>query len=284
MKIYKYFHSDRFDVLKNLKIRFTYPAALNDPFEMKPHFKSIASEDHLKSTFDNAFDDHCKKLYQKLSIKIKSIISLEEFKNKLHDDMKSKNIDLISQFQSYRPTLIKSIDSELNKNIGMLCLTEDEKNMRMWSLYAESHKGFVLEFNHENIFFNHQKSNQDELRILRKVEYVEDRPSLNIYGTDGIKFFLTKSKDWSYEKEWRMLMPLKEACEVFPVEDELIHLFEILGEAVKSVIFGCNMQNAKKDEIIHSIKNNKQLNHIVVYQSKIDEQSFGLNFEKLCKI
>jgi hypothetical protein len=284
MKIYKYCHPDRLDILKNLKIRFTYPSALNDPFEMKPHFKSIASEDHLKSTFDNAFDDHCKKLYQKLSIKIKSIISLEEFKNKLHDDIKSKNIDLISQIQSYTPSLIKSIDSELNKNIGVLCLTEDEKNMRMWSLYANSHKGFVLEFNHENIFFNRQKSNLDELRFLRKVDYVEDRPSLNIFGTDGIKFFLTKSKDWSYEKEWRMIMPLNEASEILSVEDELIHLFEIPGEAIKSIIFGCNMQNTKKNEIIQLIKNNNELNHIVVFQSEIDEQTFGLNFEKLCKI
>ena len=34
--IYKYLPHERTDVLKNLKIRFTQPKALNDPFEALP--------------------------------------------------------------------------------------------------------------------------------------------------------------------------------------------------------------------------------------------------------
>src|SRR2546421_10408183 len=37
MIVYKYLSSDRIDVLQNGVIRFTQPAALNDPYESRPN-------------------------------------------------------------------------------------------------------------------------------------------------------------------------------------------------------------------------------------------------------
>jgi hypothetical protein len=36
MSLYKYVPSERLDVLRNLRIRFTQPSAQNDPFEFRP--------------------------------------------------------------------------------------------------------------------------------------------------------------------------------------------------------------------------------------------------------
>src|SRR5258708_12419499 len=41
MIVYKYVHPERFDVLKDTRIRFTQAAALNDPFEMMPSLFEI---------------------------------------------------------------------------------------------------------------------------------------------------------------------------------------------------------------------------------------------------
>src|SRR6185369_11649875 len=41
MFVYKYLHPDRIDVLRNTLIRFTQPAALNDPFEVIPNLKDV---------------------------------------------------------------------------------------------------------------------------------------------------------------------------------------------------------------------------------------------------
>src|SRR5690242_18055193 len=44
MTLFKYVHSDRVDIIRNLEIRFTQPDALNDPFELQPQFDSIVAE------------------------------------------------------------------------------------------------------------------------------------------------------------------------------------------------------------------------------------------------
>lgn len=232
-------------------------------------------------TFYEAFNNHCEELYQKLPSKIKLLIPLDKFKENILRDMEVKNIDLIFRFKKLTPELTSAIDSEINKKIGVLCLTEDKNNIRMWGVYADSHKGFVLEFCADNSFFNSRKTNQDEFRFLRKIDYVEDRPSLNIFGADGVKYFLTKSKDWSYEKEWRMLMPLNDASQTLILDGELIHLFDIPPDAIKAVYLGCKMHDSNKDKILQLIKSNKCLGHVLVYQSILDQKSFALNFEKI---
>ena len=56
MKLYKYLHPDRIDVLKNKSIRFSPPVAFNDPFEFKPVLSGIASSDYFKQYMDEQLD------------------------------------------------------------------------------------------------------------------------------------------------------------------------------------------------------------------------------------
>jgi hypothetical protein len=44
MTLFKYIRPERIDMIENLEIRFTQPDALNDPFELHPHFESIVAE------------------------------------------------------------------------------------------------------------------------------------------------------------------------------------------------------------------------------------------------
>src|SRR5689334_11281388 len=41
MSLFKYVVSERIDILKNCRIRFTQPSAFNDPFEMQPFFDEL---------------------------------------------------------------------------------------------------------------------------------------------------------------------------------------------------------------------------------------------------
>jgi hypothetical protein len=53
MIVYKYLHSDRIDVLENAAIRFTQPAALNDPFETMPCFTEFKA--YLQEQIENRY-------------------------------------------------------------------------------------------------------------------------------------------------------------------------------------------------------------------------------------
>ena len=57
MKLYKYLHPDRIDVLKNQSIRFSPPIAFNDPFEFKPVMSGVASNDFFQKYMDKHLDE-----------------------------------------------------------------------------------------------------------------------------------------------------------------------------------------------------------------------------------
>jgi hypothetical protein len=44
MNVYKYLHPDRVDVLQNGMLRFSQPAALNDPFEVRPNLELVRQD------------------------------------------------------------------------------------------------------------------------------------------------------------------------------------------------------------------------------------------------
>lgn len=54
---YKYLTPARLDVLERRRIRFTQPAAFNDPFEFKPYIESAASQAHLREYVEQNFDE-----------------------------------------------------------------------------------------------------------------------------------------------------------------------------------------------------------------------------------
>lgn len=47
MRLYKYLHPDRIDVLRSGRICFSSPSNLNDPFELKAPFQFYETEDEL---------------------------------------------------------------------------------------------------------------------------------------------------------------------------------------------------------------------------------------------
>ncbi|KNE87154.1 hypothetical protein PSTG_19467, partial [Puccinia striiformis f. sp. tritici PST-78] len=66
------------------------------------------------------------------------------------------------------PETSSKIFDALNKSIGIFCLSEKPDSELMWSHYADSHQGFVIEFETECSFFNQRRSEVDELRHIRK--------------------------------------------------------------------------------------------------------------------
>lgn len=91
---------------------------------------------------------------------------------------------------------------------GILCLSEECDSIRMWSHYAKDHTGVCFEFTRaadaENYF------GDDD--ICSPVNYFRHYPQIDIgqmlLKRDGRTIGLmmkTKSADWSYEKEWRLI-------------------------------------------------------------------------------
>lgn len=82
---------------------------------------------------------------------------------------------------------------------GLLCLSERNDDILMWSHYADSHKGICLEFE--------ATANTPLFGEAQPVEYTEtytDFPLLEP-SKQVERALLTKSSQWRYEGEWRII-------------------------------------------------------------------------------
>ena len=85
--------------------------------------------------------------------------------------------------------------------IGTISMTEIDNDMCMWAHYSDSHKGFAIKFN----------TNQIENKFYGPfpVHYVDNYKRIDIlkYGFILSFFYQSslKSTKWIYEKEWRLL-------------------------------------------------------------------------------
>jgi hypothetical protein len=110
------------------------------------------------------------------------------------------------------------------------CVTPRPDSTLMWSHYAENHRGICLEFGvADNMLF----------RFARKVQYRDEYPrwvpcDINDKPDRVGELILTKSSDWSYEEEYRLISmdghPFLHLCGDF---------FRLPNGALKSVIIGC---------------------------------------------
>jgi hypothetical protein len=229
-------------------IRFTQYGDFNDPFELNSNINRIAEEDEIQKLVDRDFVKYIEEEYSKHPI-ISAFITKEAFIQLAEgkkEYFKNEIIGMERQLAGELPGMLKTIS---NSMLGALSLSEISTHELMWSHYADEHKGFVIGFNIEHQFFNQKISEADELRHPRKIDYRERPPVISLSNTSGAELFFVKSMKWSYESEWRMLMPLSDSSKVIEKQPYPIHLFNFAPESVGEVILGARISEQDKELI-----------------------------------
>lgn len=277
MKIYKYMHEDRIEnILIDNLIRFTQPRDFNDPFEIKPVILGLVPTNELNETIsDESLIKIITKEYDEtpeLNQKIGFNEYLKFAKTKL--PKVSEIIESFTNNKQLPSSLSNTLYNSFNKTIGILSLTISNDNLLMWSHYANSHKGFVVEFDSENDFFKFDSDSENLVGKLQKVQYSEHRPKEVLSDFDVQKAFLTKSKEWEYENEYRMFHSFREA----ETSNGDINLFRIPVNAITGIYCGANMEEVNKNKVIKILNKGEEPRNIKLFQSQISEELFSLNF------
>jgi hypothetical protein len=279
MPLYKYLHPDRIDVLRNQCIRFSSPAVFNDPFELKPHLAALATPEFAAAELQRSLPRILDEELAKFPTELRSLLPAEELKAYLELQLPSIQKSLEGMTAQMMPLFQDTMARKLEELLGVLCLSESSRSLLMWAYYADSHRGFVVQFDETSPFFDRRVSDKDELRHLRRVTYSSERPSLTLSELEDISVFLVKSIEWEYEVEWRMIMPLADASHVLGTGPEAIHLYSFPASAVTSVILGCRMSEAKRSEIQSLLAESSQYAHVHCINAEIDNLSYMLRFE-----
>jgi hypothetical protein len=86
-----------------------------------------------------------------------------------------------------------------DKEVRVLSFSEDHRNALMWSHYADYHQGICIGF---------KRAIMEQLAPLQQVHYRTRVPTLPEELPEEDKLsagFLSKSVDWGYEREWRII-------------------------------------------------------------------------------
>lgn len=123
----------------------------------------------------------------------------------LHDEIYFPNREKLNDpfealFKVYIPSILPQ--TIIPAKGGILSLSKKPDDILLWSHYADSHQGVCLEFD--------TRISDSPFAMARPVDYRDNYCSLCFdenYDSEKITEMvcLTKSKDWKYENEWRVI-------------------------------------------------------------------------------
>jgi len=148
------------------------------------------------------------------------------------------------------------------KLTGIYCLSKCNKNILLWSHYADNHTGICLAFN----------TKQNPFSLAVKVEYDNEYPKINYLRSDIVtiirKKYLTKAMDWHYENEYRIVLSNYAGKRMF-----------FLPESLKGIFCGCNMREDDILDLKETLKNSKLC--VPVYQAEKEKSAYRLKFKSI---
>lgn len=180
----------------------------NDPFESS---LSFSDKEYAMTIFTNPnFKSDFKIIYnQDISNKeVQEIINNTEPKKKFIEICKLKNINRKYDDEfDFGKIIADSKIKELRKKIMLSSFSERNDSILMWSHYSDNHKGICIEYDF--------KEDEDIVDAIEPTFYSENLFSLvKAFASKDInnimkRAAITKAIDWQYEKEWRILDPIK---------------------------------------------------------------------------
>jgi len=195
-KIYKFIHSpfgnenpppqktrkEKIEsILINHKLYLSSGSDFNDPFDVLPTFITKFNHSKIKKLQTRSAD-----IFKIPQSEIKKFV-----RHNTSEFLKNPTAGIEKLTNALR---------EITYGTGIYCFTSELSNILMWSHYAENHKGICIEF-----------ETCEDLGIatnIHPIKYKSTRPSIDIFDDFSpksyIDFYMVKSLDWQYEKEYRL--------------------------------------------------------------------------------
>ncbi len=283
MRLYKYMPYARVDILQNRLICFTKPMAFNDPFDCSPHIYKSDELNPLGSRFyslrtrpeDIGNPRHREEIvdHVRRSLAVDPSYTLDSVMI-IDPDTDDNHSAFVNGFRG-------ALEPALKQSVVVLSLTENQNSLLMWAHYAQNHEGFIVGFDSEHAFFKSTTKSPGKHKYLNRVTYSNDRPSGVFGALSEEKTYLTKSQEWDYEKEWRILEYVKNATK--PVTDDKgpYHLFSFPTEAVVEVIMGVRASAETKEKIKGALADKETWPNVSLMQATIDKRHYRLNYESV---
>jgi hypothetical protein len=169
------------EVFRDREIFLPPPTKFNDPFECRPYLTWYKKGKKLRNYFDQMVS--------------------ERFPEANRETKRQRIKEGYERFRRNQDKFMRKLYEEFISTTGLYCLTQVPDNILMWSHYSNGHNGIVLGFD----------ANREYTILFEAIEvhYSIEYPLVNLMEIGEPEHFkkalLTKSLDWEYEREWRII-------------------------------------------------------------------------------
>jgi hypothetical protein len=233
------------DILVHNHFHFSTPNSFNDPFDPRP-IMVVGDKD--------GFNKHYAKLAAESGVKLEIQRTPDEvmalITEKFREDFKS--------------------------NFRILSLAGNRTSTLLWAHYADNHKGLCIHIDRTVVPFT----------VAESVRYTQDYPVLHFpleidEKEQFVRMFCTKSPEWFYEEEHRMVL----FPESYDFQERTMWSewdgprLLMRSEAIVGITLGAMMTEELVTEVLRMASFRKPKPK--VWKARLEHSSFGLVFEEI---
>ncbi len=261
-KVKTLYHYQPFDLARLSRIllggfiHFSNPKDFNDPWDC--HFAYNPEAIHDPDIHENHikyFDEIGRRKYPDLP---------EKEHLKRSKQLGADSAKLINMIKDCS----KGMQEVVWKQYRVYSMTTKPDCPLMWAHYADSHTGVCLGFNTDN----------DTFREALKIDYVEEYPEMLLSDDDETSLIaplLSKSSDWEYEDEFRLIAQESSFGKIsgMPITND--GEWELPPGSLTEILIGCRAT----EDTIKAVKHiaDKSPFRPAVYKMKVDPAQYKLN-------
>jgi hypothetical protein len=224
-------------------LKFSKPVELNDPSELLPLMDKDAILRSLAALRVKGYTEH-QFIWLGCQHAVLGLLSPETMAIGRPSTIELANQTLTMPFYddylSVEKQFLRTIGL-IRSRVGVLSLTERFDSLPMWAHYGAQAKGYVMRFDGLDKKFSGDATGS--LNVLKRVQYVEDMTGMTFDPPTQDNLFFCKFKDWSYEREWRVVSALSN-CQLSTDGKMNLRLVEL--PIVTGVICGWNVPNKER--------------------------------------
>jgi hypothetical protein len=240
-------------LLTSNSLWFAAPATFNDPMDCQPRY-----------TFDGGTPEE-REEFRRNTLKLLVVFN--------HPDAQSsQRLEFFKQYNEKYPAFNQEfyevshaiLTNTLKNRVGVLCLSECERDPVMFYHYADRHKGMCLMFRADAFF-----------KRAEPVQYGADYPVVDFFDDSDNpaqfeKIFLKKYEGWKYEREHRVIN--------FN-QNKFSRLTSYPIELLEGVIFGYLMPQQDRDYATSLIK--QRGSAVNIYEAKVSNEHYLMDIESV---
>ncbi|EON93015.1 hypothetical protein MARLIPOL_06149 [Marinobacter lipolyticus SM19] len=248
-------------VLTQGTMKYTRPMRFNDPFEVLPVYPRDPKE--IRNQDTDFLDEMIARAVGSKRIPISQRLAMRQ--------------KLAHHFANLPGTA--DWQEQVFGDMGVCCLSRNPFNILMWSHYARLHTGFVVGFRMQRLTDKCAESDVGYKMLPLPVDYSKERPKINwSEATSEMirKMVLTKSDDWSYEEEERVI-EWSRPGEILPYDRDNTLQYVITGAKMDKESLG------RLEEIVANLRETPGLAHLRLYEAQMSETKYAIEVPGLPK-